>query len=176
MPVWLRLEIRAINTAAFWSANFIHQRKLEGAVAVGCWEQAGRVHVVAEADGELLVIEAGAGDHGIHQFAFVQAVGEACPQAKLESLVVATAVAEQEFEGVTDVHLPGWALEEGYHAWAEAEFLSYHKFTASMESEFAVERNIGVLERLVGAVQVVECTAKIEVGFFAEYAKPQSAG
>lgn len=169
----MALEAWAVNATAFWATNLVNQRELERAIAVGGREQARSVDIVAETDVELLVVEAGAHDNGVHQFLVVEFVGETCPQTKLEGLVVATAVAEQELEGVTHVHLPRWTLEESHHTWAEAELLRWHKLTTCVEGEFAVERNILVLERLVGAVQVAECTTEVEVSVLVEHAEPQ---
>lgn len=177
------LEIRAVNTAALGSADFVHQREFEGTVAVRCRIQAGCVDIVAEADSELLVVEAGAGDNCVEQFAIAEAVSHTSPDTELECLIVAAAVAEQELEGVTYVHLPGRALEEGYNTRAETELLSNHEFATSMESELAVKRNtdavtclIIAIERLVCAVQVIESTTEVEVGIRAEYTEPERTG
>jgi len=168
-------EIRAVHTAPFRTADFIYQRKFERSIPIRSRIKARGVDVVAEADGKLFVIEARAEDQSIHQFAVGQFVCQTSPGADLEGLVVAAAVAEQEFEGVTCIYLPGWSLEEGYQAGHEAELLSRHKFTACMEGEFAVQRDVGVVERLIGTIQVAERTAEIEVVVFVEHAKPQCA-
>lgn len=168
----MTLETWAVNATAFWATNLVNQRELERAIAVGGREQARSVDVIAETDVELLVVEAGAHDNSVHQLLVVELVGETCPQTKLEGLVVATAVAEQELEGVTHVHLPGWTLEEGHHTWAEAKLLRWHKLTTRVEGEFAVKRDVLVLERLVSTVQVAESTAKVEISVLVEHAEP----
>lgn len=170
-----QLEIRTVNTALLRSADFVHQREFEGAVTIGSRVQARRVDVVAESDIELFVVELGAQDQCVHQFTIVEAVGQTRPCADLECLVVAAAVAEQEFEGVTHVYLPRWALEERHYARYHTEFATVHKFTTCVEREFGVKRNALVFKRLVGAVQVAECTAEIEVVIVAQYAEPQCA-
>lgn len=65
------LEVRAVNATALGAADFVQQRKLERAVAIGGRGQAGGVDVVAEAKGELLIVKARAQDDGIHQLALV---------------------------------------------------------------------------------------------------------
>lgn len=173
-PVFLHiLEARAVNAATLRTTDFVDEREFKGTVTVGSCEQARGVDIIAETDVELLVIKAGANDNGIHQLFVRELVGHTRPEAKLEGLVVAAAVAQQELEGVTYVDLPGWALEERNDARAETELLAWHKLTACVEGEFAVKRDIGVLKGLVGTVQVAERTAKVEVGLLAEYAEPQ---
>jgi hypothetical protein len=170
------LEAWAVNATAFWATNLVNQRKFESAVAVGGGVEARRVDIVAETDGELLIVEAGAHDKGIHQFAGFQFVGHTRPGAQLEGLVVAAAVAEQEFERVTRIHLEGGALEEGYHARYQTETFADHKFTTRVEGEFAVERDVGRAERLVGPVQVAERAAEVEVVVFIKNAEPKQTG
>ena len=172
-PTEAYLEAWAVNATAFRTTDLVDKREFERAITIGGREQARSVDVVAEADVELLIIEAGAYDQGIHQFLVVQFVRNTRPETELESLVVATAVAEQELEGVTHIHLPGWTLEESNHPWVKTELLAGHELTTCVEGELAVKRNVCILERLVGAVQVVECTSEVEAGFFAEYAEPQ---
>jgi len=169
------LEVGAVNAAALRTTNLVHQRELERTVAVGSRIEARRIDVVAEADGEIFVVETGAQDQRVHQFAIIEAVGHTCPRAQLESLVEAAAVAEQEFERSTGIHLERRALDEGHDAGQDACFFRDHKFAARVEGEFAVKRNVFVFERLVGAVEVAESAAKIEVGVFAEHAEPQGA-
>lgn len=54
------IETWAVNASAFRSTNFVDQREFKRAIAVGGCEQAWSVDVVAEADIELLIVEAGA--------------------------------------------------------------------------------------------------------------------
>ena len=168
-------EIRAVDTAFLRSADFVDHRKLEGTIAIGSRVQARRIDVVTETDVELLVVKTSTQDDCVHQFAIVEAVGQTGPRTKLECLVVAAAVAEQEFEGVTHIYLPGWALEESNNARNEAEFAAVHELTSCMEGEFGVERNVLFFKRLVGAVEVTECSTEVEIVVVAQYAEPQSA-
>lgn len=121
----------------------------------------------------MLIIEACAYDKRIHQFLVAEFVGDTRPQTKLECLVVAAAVAQKEFEGVTHIHLPRWALEEGHYTWAKTKLLSSHELTTCVESEFAVQRNVCVFKRLVCTIQVAECAAKVKVSVFVKHAEPQ---
>ncbi len=86
-------ECRAVHTAFFWAADFVDQRKLECAVRIGGWAKARRVKVVAESKREILVIKTGAQDQRVHQVPFFKFVGHPSPDAGLESLVAAAAVA-----------------------------------------------------------------------------------
>ena len=175
-PVEPILEVRAVHTAALWAANLVDQRKFKRAVAVGSRTQVGCVDVVAETNREAFVVETGAQDQGVHQLAVVEAVGNTRPGTQLEGLLVAAAVAQQELEGVTGVDLKGGALEERHHTWYQTEFAGYRKLTTRVEGELAVQRNAHVaVERLVGAVQVAEGTAKVEVVVLIKHAEPQSA-
>lgn len=169
------LEVRAVHPAAFGSADLVHQRKFEGAVTVGCRVEAGGVDIVAKADGKLLVIKAGAEDESVHEFTAFQFVGDTRPGTQLEGLVVAAAVAQQEFERVAGIHLEGGALEEGNHTRNQAETLGYHKFTACVEGELAVQRDILVAEGLVCPVQVAVSAAEVQVVVFIKNAEPQNA-
>lgn len=168
-------EIRAVNAAFLRSADLVDQREFEGTVTIRSRVEARSIDIVTESDIELFVVETGAEDDSVHQFAVVEAVGQTCPGADLECLVVAAAVAEQELEGVTYVHLPRRTLEEGHDTGYHTEFTAVHEFTARMEGEFGIQRNVLVFERLVGAVQVAECTAEVEVVVVAQYAEPQGA-
>lgn len=168
-------EIRAVNTAFLRSAYLVNHGELERTIAVGSRVQARCIDVVTEADVELFVVETSAQDQCVHQFAIVEAVGQTRPGAKLECLVVAAAVAEQEFEGVTHIHLPRWALEESNNTRYKTEFPAVHKFTTCVEGKFGVERDVLFFKRLVGAVEVAECAAEIEIVVVAQYAEPQRA-
>lgn len=92
----------------------------------------------------------------------------------MERLVVAAAFAQEEFEGVTHIHLPRRALEEGNSAGSQPETRGHQEVATSVEGEFAVERDVLIQERLVGAVQVAEGTAKVEVLVGTQHAVPQS--
>lgn len=173
--IWLILEAWAVNATAFWTTDFVDEREFKRTITIGCSKQARGVDVIAETDVELLIIEACAYDKRIHQLLVAEFVGNTCPQTKLECLVVTAAVAQQELEGVTYVHLPRWTLEEGHYAWAKAKLLSSHELTTSMEGEFAVQWNVCVFERLVCTIQVAECAAKVKVSVFVKYAEPQYA-
>lgn len=163
------LEIGTVHAATLWAADFVHERKLECAVAIGGREQARSVYVVAEADGKLLIIEACAQNERIHQFALFQFVGNARPSTDLEGLVVAAAVAQEEFERVAQIDLERRPLEEGDEARNNADFLSNHFFAADVEREFTIERDVFlVAERLIGAVQVAKCAAEVEIGIVAQ--------
>ncbi len=168
-----QLETWAVNATAFWATNLVDEREFECSVAIGGSEQARSVDIITETDIKLLIIETCAYDDSIHQFLVVQLVGKTRPQTKLEGLIVAAAVAEDEFERVTHVHLPGWALEEGYHTRVEAKLLAGHELTTSVESKFAVKRNVCALKRLVRTVQVAERTPKVKVRVLVEHAEPQ---
>ena len=170
------LEVRAVNTAPFRTADFVHQRKFERTVAIGCSAEARRVDVVAETDGEVFVVETGAEDDCVEQFTIIEAVGHTRPGAQLEGLVEATAVAQEEFERRTCIHLERRSLDEGNDARYETGFLRDHEFTARVECEFAVQRDVLVFERLVGTVEVTEGAAKIEIGVFTEHAEPKCTG
>lgn len=169
-------EVGAVNAAAFRSADFIHQRELECAVAIGGCVQARGIDIVAEADSKLLVVETGAKDEGIHQFAGFEFVGYTRPNTQLEGLVVAAAVAQEKFERVAGIHLERRALEKRHDTRYQAHALANHKFAAGVESKLAVQRNILVVERLVGAVEVAECAAKVEIIVFVEDAEPHDTG
>ena len=93
-----QLETRAINATAFWATNLVDEREFECSVAIGGSEQARSVDIITETDIKLLIIETCAHDDRVHQLLVVQLVGKTRPQTKLEGLIIAAAVAKDEFE------------------------------------------------------------------------------
>ncbi len=148
-------------------------------MAVTCGSQFRDVDVVAEAEGEVLVVESGGEDDGIYEHALSQSVRDAHPATELEGLVVASVAAEQEFEAGAGVQFERRALRHGDDAGHEADAVSNHKLTTGMADEAAVEViNYAVvgIERLVGAIEVVESGTEVEVVVFVEDGEPQHAG
>jgi hypothetical protein len=96
-----RLEIRAVNATALIAAEFVNQRKFKCTIVVACRAQFRYVYVVAEAKCELVVVETSGKDEGVHKDTFLLSVGNPCPKAEMNGLVVAeiaTAATEHEFQ------------------------------------------------------------------------------
>ena len=91
-------ERGAVNATVLRAADFVNERKFKRAVRIRGRAEARRIEVVAESEREIFVIKTGGKDERVHQIAFFELVRNARPDARLERLVAAAVVAEQEFD------------------------------------------------------------------------------
>lgn len=170
------LELGAVYAAANRATNFIDEGELKAAVAVGSRAQLRHVDVIAEAEAEVVVVEAGRQDGCVVEYAGLNFVGDAGPETKLERLAALGAGCglKQELEAGAGIDLEGGALAHDNHAGHDAEATTEEELAAAVYGEAAVEEILVVaVERLVGAVEVMERAAEVEAVVLVEDHKPE---